>query len=314
MPVTPAETEKYRTFVQGKAADLRVFDYDPETLIWHYTNGAGLLGIVESASLRATHVACVNDSSEVLYATRLFRSAVIALKEKSAADETATSFLEEVLKVTDEPAEMPSNAPSRFFITCFSELEDDINQWLKYGGAHGENGYAIGFRARGLQIDPSTVVVRVNYDAKKHIEIAAETAEATVRFFLEGLQGNRITDPEEWGKEFFEAWDNAIYRLSPLAKDECFTAEKEFRMIHELQTTELPNVRFQQKQNLLARYITLQSPAWMQTRTPILPIAKVMVGPGRHQGITQVSVRTLLNQMGYPGVEVSLSKRPVQRP
>ena len=33
-----------------------------------------------------------------------------------------------------------------------------------------------------------------------------------------------------------------------------------------------------------------------------LPIQKVMIGPGRHQGITRRSVESLLQQMGYTGV------------
>lgn len=314
MPVLPEETQRYTDFTRQKAKDLGTFDYSPETTLWHYTSGAGLLGIIESASIRATQVSCVNDSTETLYATRLFRNAILALKEKSAEDQSASAFLDETLRITAEPANMPAHAPSPFFVACFSELEDDLNQWLKYGGPHGENGYAIGFVARGLQIDPNTAVVRVSYDKGKHEAIAAETAEATLAFFREGLVGERMQDPAKWGQEFFESWDRAIYRLSPMAKDECFKAEQEFRMVHELQTSELPNVRFQQKENMLARHIDLETPVWMQQRTPKLPIVKVMIGPGRHQEITRVGVMTLLNQMGYQNIEVLLSKRPVQRP
>lgn len=49
--------------------------------------------------------------------------------------------------LSDEP-ESPSHAPSMYFVTCFSEEEDDLSQWRAYCG--GENGYAIGFRAAGL--------------------------------------------------------------------------------------------------------------------------------------------------------------------
>jgi hypothetical protein len=47
---------------------------------------------------------------------------------------------------------------------------------------------------------------------------------------------------------------------------------------------------------------------------PRLPTQKVMIGPGRHKGITKRSVESLLQQMGYTDIEVLLSERPVQRP
>jgi hypothetical protein len=70
---------------------------------------------------------------------------------------------------------MPGHADSKFFLSCFSEIRD-INHWLEHGGEHGENGYAIGFRAIGLRIDRNTAVVRVNYDTALHQRIAEDAA------------------------------------------------------------------------------------------------------------------------------------------
>lgn len=294
--------------------DIGAFDFDGEMALWHYTNGAGLLGILESGSIRASQVACVNDSTETLYATRLFRDALLKVRETNSGDKEAVAFLDNVLEEIAEGPDVPGHASSQFFVACFSSLEDDINQWLKYGGLHGENGYAVGFRARGLMIDVNTVLARVSYDRTKHERMALAAAESTLAFYREGLTGARVDDPAQWAKEFFAAWDTAIYRLSPLLKDDCFSAEMEFRVVHELQAVEYPQVRFVQKDNMLARYIDLQTDAWRQTRNPSLPIVKVLIGPGRNKGITKVSVKTLLTQMGYPDVEVGVTKRPVQRP
>ena len=109
-----------------------------------------------------------------------------------------------------------------------------------YGGEHGENGYAIGFNPRGLLIDGNTVVVKVNYDTALHQEIAEETARLTLQYYQDGLLGPRLNDPVQWGKEFFAAWDQAIYRLSPIAKDDGFSHEREYRLIHELQSYDMP--------------------------------------------------------------------------
>jgi hypothetical protein len=314
MPVTEAEYEKYGAFTREKVAEMGSLDFDRDTTLWHYTNGTGLLGILEKGTLRSTQVACVNDSTETLYANRLFRDAVDALLKEQEHDQLSKVFLSRVLEEIKEVPEIPAHAASKFFISCFSELKDDINQWLKYGGAFGENGYAIGFRAEGLLFDPNTLVVRVSYDCNLHRKMAKDAALATLNFYREGLVGDRANNPEVWAAEFFEAWDHAIYRLSPLLKDEGFSAEKEFRMVHELQESELPSIRLLQKETMLGRYMDLEPPGEFIPGLPRLPITKIIVGPGRHKQITSVSVRTRLTQLGYRDVGVEVSKRPVQRP
>ena len=55
----------------------------------------------------------------------------------------------------------------------------------------GENGYAIGFIAGGLFSRQNSLIVRVNYDEAKHKVVAANVAEATVRFFREGIENGQ---------------------------------------------------------------------------------------------------------------------------
>ena len=35
---------------------------------------------------------------------------------------------------------------------------------------------------------------------------------------------------EKWGREFFAAWDEWVYKLAPLAKDATWQPENEFKM------------------------------------------------------------------------------------
>jgi hypothetical protein len=236
MPCTEEELERFRRFTRQVATDAGLMAFDPNITLWHYTNGAGFLGMIESGAIRATQVAGVNDSTETVYATRLYRNAIIRLNNSQAGNELAQGFLQTVLDETEELPEMPGHADSKFFVSCFTELQDDINQWLKYGGEHGENGYAIGFRAVGLRIDGNTAVISVNYDTALHQRIAENAARLTLEYYLDGLVGERVEDPAQWGKEFFHAWDQSIYRLAPIAKDAAFSAEREYRMIHEPQS------------------------------------------------------------------------------
>jgi len=310
MPVTEEENIKYRDFVSGKAKEIGLFDYDPNRVIWHYTDGPGFLGIIQSGSIYATQVASLNDSKETKYATDLFKKSVQEVLEEQK-DQIAQSFLQKVLELVKENPESPTHGVSKFFVVCFSGEEDDLTQWDRYGK---KNGYAIGFYARGFWREPTSWLYKVFYDTGLQRRVSKEIAQATLRFYLEGLKGDRIQAPEKWAEEFFQAWDEWIYRLAPLAKAPTWKAENEFRLVHELKGAEFGQVRFQQKETMLARYLPLTTPAWVKDRTPRLPIAKVIIGPGNHPAFTRVSVTLLLEQMGYFNIPVELTQVTLQRP
>lgn len=311
MPVTLQENEEYRQFVSEVAREMGVFDFEPEQIVWHYTNGAGFLGILQSATIYATQVASLNDAQETKYGTDLYKEAVKALIAKKASDPTAVKFLEGVLEFVKEEPDSPTHGTSKFFVTCFSADEDDVTQWDRYGG---DNGYAIGFYARGLWREPNSQLYRVVYDREKQEAAAEKITEATLNFFLKGLNEERSQNMEGWAREFFGAWDEWVYKLAPLAKAARWKSENEFRIVHELKASEFSKVRFAQKKTMISRYLALDTPSWLKRRAPLLPIAKVMIGHGNHPAFTAISVRLLLEQMGYVNVPVEVTKSGFVRP
>jgi hypothetical protein len=123
---------------------LGSLDFSGDVLLWHYTNGDRLIGIVESGTLYSTQVSCVNDSSEVRYGQALFKKALTDLVSKYERNDAVKQLLRRYLKLFEEDPKMPSHAPSPFFIACFSSEEDNLSQWRAY--CNGVNGYAIGFK------------------------------------------------------------------------------------------------------------------------------------------------------------------------
>jgi hypothetical protein len=200
MPVTAEENEKYRLFVVDKANEIGLFDFKPDDIVWHYTDGPGFLGIIQSGSIYATQVASLNDSNETKYATDLFKVAVQRLIEEKKEDEVARAFLQKVLGYVKEDPTSPTHGTSKFFVICFSAEEDDLSQWGRYGG---ENGYAIGFHARGLWREPTSCLYKVAYDRARQEKMVKDIAEATLKFYLDGLHGERLKEPEKWAEEFF---------------------------------------------------------------------------------------------------------------
>jgi hypothetical protein len=310
MPVEPNDIAQYRSFVDEQINLLQSLKFDPDHCVWHYTSGDGLLGIIESGTLWATQVSCLNDSTEVRYGLNLFRDALIHARQNNPEDPAVDKMLEQTTSSLLESPATPNHASSMYFVTCFSQHEDDLSQWRAYCG--GENGYAIGFRARGLFGNPNSLVVRVNYDGEQHRAVAEHVAAATVRFFRDGIQNGRASSAAEWMGEFLPVWTNVIGQLAPLVKDRAFQAENEFRIVHQLQANEMGQVRFRQKATLMSRHIPLTFPHQAAPRFPMLPIVGVKVGPTRHKEITRISVDTLLRQMGYGTGQVSLSSIPFQ--
>ncbi len=303
----PANVEKYQKFLDLQVERLASFKFDPDTLLWHYTNGGGLLGILNTRTLYSTQVSCLNDSSEIRYGQALFKKALTDALASFAGDERVRQFVTRYIRLIEETAAIvtPPHAPSPFFVACFSSREDDLSTWRAYGPS--QNGYAIAFRAKHL-FNPPNVLFKVNYDANLHTELARDVAAATLEFYEEELQEKQDQDIPAWDQEFMQAWESKIIYLLPLVKDPGFEVESEYRILHSYTAADLGQTMVLQKHTMMTRHVPLSFPAGGE----LLPIEKVMVGPCRHPAITGISVDTMLQKVGYGTGKVTHSVRPLQ--
>jgi hypothetical protein len=310
--ITPEEMQKFGAFMEEQVKLLKVLEFNNQDIIWHYTSGDALLGVVETGTLYATQVSCLNDSTEIRYGAKLLRDAFMNIQTDAMEEKL---LLERIIKVTVEEPAAPTNLPSAWFVTCFSKEKDDLSQWRAYSG--GENGYAIAFLASGF-FGRGSIVARVNYDEEQHKQVAENVANATISFFKEGLYARptgeiNTATVDAWATEFLGVWERLVGRLAPMVKNPAFRGENEYRIVHELQVHEMWQLRFRQKQTLMSRHLPLIfPPPNYATQSQLLPIMEVMVGPSRHKEISRVSVETFLRQKGYPAVPVTMSKSPFQ--
>ena len=307
MHVTPEENAAFGRFVKDLAIELGVFDLRGIETVWHYTDGNGFLGILQSGRLYATQVSALNDSKETRYATDLFREEIKRVISERAQEPEIVKFYQSVLEQVQEAPENPTQGVSKFFVACFTSRSDDLNQWTRYTKSS-PGRFAIAFHPNGLNREPNSTLYRVIYDKAQQEAAVRKVVRATLDFYLSGLTGERAKHPEVWAELFYAAWDEWIYKLAPLAKDQQWESESELRIVHELKIADFPDVRFSQKKSSLARYLPLDFPCWVKERVSRLPITKVMVGPGENQGSTRVSAILLLEQMGYPNVPVEISE------
>ena len=307
MPILPEDREKYKQFIINRLIDLDSVTYPPETIVWHYTTGVGLLGIIESGAIYATHVACLNDSTEIRYAVKLYYDALESVRQKSAGDPEAIKFLTKVLEINLDDPKLPRHGSSPYFVACFSNLEDDLPQWRAYSESGGENGYAIGFHARALY-DPIGGSCGLTMTRRSIKQWQPELLRRHFSSFATDFEISVQRRSSNGKKSSLESGARSLVASPRSLKDACFETENEFRLVHGLDASELPRIKFRQKDTLLSRHLPLSFQDF-----PRLPIAKVTIGPGRQQHVSRISVHALLTQKGYRNVPIEISQRPLQR-
>lgn len=105
--------------------------------IYHYTDSAGLLGILESGKIWLTDMFGLNDPTELRHGVG--HACEILAGEPQRGHPAAKIFAEKFNMLRDGGVE----ASAHFFVACFSRDEDDLGQWRAYGDNGG--GFTIGF-------------------------------------------------------------------------------------------------------------------------------------------------------------------------
>jgi hypothetical protein len=111
-------------------------------VIYHYTDAAGLFGILTGGQLRLTDIFGLNDPSELRHGIQLGISAL------SDAAQNAHPAAKVFARIFQEIMSGNVQAIAHFFVGCFSENGDELGQWRAYGDDG--RGFAIGFKGQVL--------------------------------------------------------------------------------------------------------------------------------------------------------------------
>lgn len=138
----------------------------PPSMIYHYTNDAGLKGILESGTFWFTDIFGQNDPSELRHGLGI---ALKVLKSRIVGSRPEIARFANELERFDIDAGIEQAA--HYFICCFSGDGDDLGQWRAY--ADNGRGYALGFdtalledafcRKKGKPV-PQHSTFRITYD------------------------------------------------------------------------------------------------------------------------------------------------------
>lgn len=211
-------------------------------VLYHYTNAAGFLGILESRTIWATHTSFLNDMDEKEIALRLYREVLEDLKSDKSQTADIKDFAGYALQMYGHiPAPGPQPLaslvglhPRDYFVTCFSEKEDDLSQWRGYSGMGSK--YAIGFKTEELrkleqQLGAKLAPVRYGKAAvMKDIRERFLSRAAEFQKQIDNGSHNISRLRDLYPPLMMDVNHDLISLISPLTKNESFSAETECRL------------------------------------------------------------------------------------
>ena len=316
-------------------------------VVWHYTNGPGLISILSHHVLWATSAPFLNDQQEVALGGELIIRRLLELGEAEGADEFFAAMAQKVRDGVDH-GQGPS--PAAFFILSASQAWDSLVMWRNYGGA--QESYAIGVDADAplrvlgdRAIEPTLfgatlgTGINVRRTPWEPVRYAEDEQLALVDAVFDGLPEeltrfrDRLGDfdktslddiPPEAFAELNEARDDLEQALL-LIKHSGFVDERETRQAIVLWTADDPAaralearlVRYRSTAYGMAPYLELTgTPDGAPVDEPVareaspLPIRAVAISPSPNGDDATDSLRGLLTSRGYADVPVLRSAIP----
>lgn len=301
----------------------------PLASVYHYTDMAGLLGIVSAGELRATEASGMNDLMEIGGGLARIKSWL----ESRRSDATARDILDHVIPDADP-------FPAISFVLSASLDHDDATQWRLYGD--GGDGCCIELDAtRRLSVRTSVklpherdLIVTTGLPKKKALKRGVRSTyvrgwfnTATVTPWTLATYRERDVDAkltsmlEESANEFAaassappeydEAWLDAKQRVLDQIADLAGTFkavnwahEREARVVATLVQMN-PHSEFRASRYGLVQYVRLAehtagaSHTIARKGTWRVPIKSVTLGPRQDFGLAAPSVRAMLQRYGY---------------
>lgn len=295
--------------------------------LFHYTNSAGLIGIIQSQSLFATHANFLNDTAECRILTDLLRPR-IAAETKALSDRLIKAGLlnEELRRESEQIYSLQADAligsivratenisPIYICSFCLHEPTDSayqnglLSQWRGYANG----GFAIefdelriddlrekehrAFRYQGIMTD---VVHYEDHAQRAKLERFDGLATAGHRVLFE-RSGKKFSDL--FGKRNIDEFIHPLLQTLPFLKDPGFKEEREYRIaalcnrpkVFTAQDERKPRpVSFRSSPSgAVVPYIKL-----FDGLDEKLPIKAILVGPHRNQDNQHTALRLLLDQ------------------
>jgi hypothetical protein len=197
----------------------------PDGPLLHFTDAAGLAGIIGSQKLWATRASCMNDASEISYGRDLGR----ALVEDRVRTDPKSRFLPSWKTALAHFDALSEHVYIDAFVTSFCTHARKSVHWQEYGRRG--HGYALGIDPSAFEV-PGWSLAPVIYDRSIQRRILADVFDK-IQETAATLADNFRLSPAVVKK--IESTAGALLvdltaLLAPCLKDRAFDAEDEWRL------------------------------------------------------------------------------------
>ena len=305
--------------------------------VYHYTDIAGFISIMQNRELWASHIAFMNDKTEYLHGKEIFKKRIE--QKLSTVSDPEKQVLQNVLESLNAEISsgfFPTSSKDVFSIS-FSYNRDSLEMWRGYGK---ESGVAIGFDFSKCHSLPGMSLIReemyekllkkfdnipehinpdynsffspmsVLYSDSKKRALADQAIELTLNLFK-----NQASISEDTAiltaSEFLS---DVIFAMSPQFKHQGFSGESECRFVDNYvkKTDDAFRVHYRNRGGIILPYVKYKLMDLDCRPLQRIPICEIVVGPGLKQSKTVESIKYFLekNDMGYLTENVHASDIP----
>lgn len=270
----------------------------PETL-YHYTDAAGLFGMLSGGAIWLTEARYLNDKTENIAFLEVAKS-MLYKKSNSSSDDIEKSLCAKI------PSYLSVKSNVRTFIFSLSSQMDDLSQWRGY--AHEGKGFTIGFSGESLcdcAISESMMgLAKVDYDRSGQNKITEIALRDFIKDLKKEIAKNNLTN-DELIDDAALTFDLMLEDVAARHKHDSFIGENEWRIVRRLHKDNKEiSVRSSGLRLVIYLPVTLSD-----SSTGLLPVKSIGIGPGLDQDDQQLAVETLCKGYGYD-IEVYRANSP----
>src|SRR5713101_7832312 len=196
----------------------------PPFVLYHYTTRSGLLGMLNSRKLRASHILYLNDHKEFSYAESLAEKPIRDYAESSSPYKDIYQEFERWL-----PTLVLRYEVRTVFVFSMSENGDQLSQWRAY--SQPSDGYSVGFRTPELltTVGKDFHILQCTYDEMRQHDLIRMLLADTETDFDRNLAAGVPRADAVLGAATFLLL--GLSSLAPVLKHPAFSEEKEWRLV-----------------------------------------------------------------------------------
>lgn len=257
------------------------------SIVYHYTDIRGLLGIIESNEMWATDIQYLNDAAEFNYAKNLIHKKFRKLfRNEKNANKTLDGFVNRSQIINEY----------QIFVCSFSEMGNLLSQWRAY--CPNNNGFSVGF---DLNIIMSILKKRKNndfflapciYDDNYQNELLDELKKGTLKDLIEVMEDqieNEDNRDYQLFNEKYHKFSKMFLFLCSIIKHPAFQEEKEWRLFKIIKRHDGQDLNYRCSSSTLIPYTKFDFSSNLHDN----PISEIFIGPNPHKKLAKNSLNLL---------------------